>query len=57
MGVGFQGPKGQKGAKGETGPPGESLYSEFNPGEAIVIGPVGPPGQKGDKVFGWMVYE
>jgi uncharacterized membrane protein YagU involved in acid resistance len=50
MGVGFEGPKGDKGIKGEVGPPGESYpYSLISPPEEV-IGPIGLPGAKGDKV-------
>lgn len=50
MGLGFYGPKGDKGDRGEPGPPGDSQYdNQFKVGE-VIVGPIGLPGDKGDKV-------
>lgn len=51
MGVGFEGKKGDKGDKGDVGPPGESVTQPLVSGDPEVIGPVGPSGAKGDKVY------
>lgn len=50
MGLSFEGPKGDKGLKGDPGPPGESNQLPFVTGGDDVVGPIGQPGEKGDKV-------
>ena len=56
MGLGFEGMKGDKGQKGEIGVPGESHPYPFRSGLNEVIGPIGQPGQKGEKVSFFYVY-
>lgn len=51
MGLGFVGEKGDKGLKGDRGPPGPVLTPiPFGEGEEEVVGPMGNPGPRGEKV-------
>lgn len=51
MGLGFEGLKGDKGQKGDVGPPGVAQPQLPFSKTDQVVGPVGDPGPKGDKVI------
>ena len=51
MGIGFLGPKGELGMPGPPGPLGPPGTGSFAIGQGVeIIGPIGEPGERGDKV-------